>query len=179
MDDELRKNYNMEISDFGKSSATKKGKYRVRVLPPPRSIRMKRLWHEYSLVEKEYLAPIDFGIATLDEEKYEAKMYEKGSLRIGFSEKETNIDDMKDQNKYSEFSLTGEISRYMNIPCLQIAKILRESVDGAAVIVDAVNRHNEILDDVIIPQIFHALYEVESTQKSEDVDMDMVLLREP
>lgn len=177
LDDELRKNYNMEISDFGKSSAAKKDKYKVRVLPPPRSIRMKRLWHEYSLVEKEYSTPIDFGIATLDEEKYEAKMYEKGSLRIGLSEKETNIDDMKNQNKYSEFSLTGEISRYMNIPCLKIAKILRESVDGAAVIVDAVNRHNEILDDVIIPKIFHALYEVKSTQKSEDVDM--VLLREP
>ena len=177
LNEELRKNYNMEISDFGKSSETKKDKYKVRVLPPPRSIRMKRLWHEYSLVEKGYLAPIDFGIATLDEAKYEAKMYEKGSLRIGLSEKETNIDEMKDQNKYSAFSLVGEISFYMNIPCLKIEKILRESVDGVAVIVEAVNRHNEILDDVIIPKIFHALYEVKSTQKSEDVDM--VLLREP
>mgnify|MGYP000779096002 CR=1 FL=1 len=36
---------------------------------------------------------------------------------------------------------------------------------------------NEILEDVIIPEIFHTLYEVKSTQKSEDVDM--VLLREP
>lgn len=177
LDEELRKNYNMEISDFGKSSETKKDKYKVRVLPPPRSIRMKRLWHEYSLVEKGYLAPIDFGIATLDKAKYEAKMYEKGSLRIGLSEKETNIDEMKEQNKYSAFSLVGEISFYMNIPCLKIEKILRESVDGVAVIVEAVNRHNEILDDVIIPKIFHALYEVKSTQKSEDVDM--VLLREP
>ena len=33
------------------------------------------------------------------------------------------------------------------------------------------------LEDVIIPEIFHTLYEVKSTQKSEDVDM--VLLREP
>ena len=56
-------------------------------------------------------------------------------------------------------------------------KILRESVDGSGNIVAAVNRHNEILEDVIIPEIFHTLYEVKSTQKSEDVDM--VLLREP
>lgn len=177
LDDELRKNYNMEISDFGKSSSSKKDKYKVRVLPPPRSIRMKRLWHEYSLIEKTYSAPIDFAIVELDESKYEAKMYEKGSLRVGLSEKETNIDALKDQQKFSEFSLSAEISRYMNVPCLTIAKILHEAVDGTAAVVEAVNRHNEILDDVIIPTIFHALYEVKSEQHSADVDM--VLLREP
>lgn len=167
----------MEISDFGKSPNTNKKVYKVRVLPPPRSIKMKRLWHEYSLIKKEYSAPVDFHLAELDESRYEAKMYEKGSLRLGLSEKETNIDSMKEQERFSEFSLTAEISRYMNISCLTIAKILRESVDGSDNIVEAVNRHNEILEDVIIPEIFHTLYEVKSTQKSEDVEM--VLLREP
>ncbi|MCC8195246.1 MAG: DEAD/DEAH box helicase family protein [Ruminococcus sp.] len=177
LNDELEKNYNMTISDLGKSSTKPKGKYKVRVLPPPRTIRMKRLWHEYSLIEKEYSAPVNFELSSLDESKYEAKMYEKGSLRIAFSEKETNIDAMKEQTKYSEFSLVGEISRYMNISCITIEKILRESVDGGNAIVAAVNRHNEILDDVIIPKIFHTLYEVQSAKRSEDVDL--ILLREP
>lgn len=177
LDDELRKNYNMEISDFGKSPNTNKKVYKVRVLPPPRSIKMKRLWHEYSLINKEYSAPVNFDLSELDESKYEAKMYEKGSLRLNLSEKETNIDSMKEQERFSEFSLTAEISRYMNVSCLMIERILRESVDGSSTIVEAVNRHNEILEDVIIPKIFHTLYEVKSTQKSEDIDM--VLLREP
>ena len=177
LDDELRKNYNMEISDFGKSTNINKRTYKVRVLPPPRSIKMKRLWHEYTLIEKEYTEPIDFKLEDLDESKYEAKMYEKRSLRLNMSEKETNIDALKEQERFSEFSLTAEISRYMNVSCLTIAKILRESTNGAENIVEAVNRHNEILEDVIIPEIFHTLYEVKSTQKSEDVDM--VLLREP
>ena len=38
LDDELRKNYNMEISDFGKSPNTNKKVYKVRVLPPPRTL---------------------------------------------------------------------------------------------------------------------------------------------
>lgn len=177
LDDELRKNYNMEISDFGKSTNINKRTYKVRVLPPPRSIKMKRLWHEYTLIEKKYTEPIDFKLEDLDESKYEAKMYEKRSLRLNMSEKETNIDALKEQERFSEFSLTAEISRYMNVSCLTIAKILRESTNGAENIVEAVNRHNEILEDVIIPEIFHTLYEVKSTQKSEDVDM--VLLREP
>lgn len=177
LDDELQKNYNMEIADFGKSSITKKQKYKVRVLPPPRSIRMKRLWHEYSLIENKYNQPIDFDISGLDESKYESKIYEKGSLRIGLAEKEKNADFMKEQIRYSEFSLTGEIARYLNISCLLVNKILRESVDGVTTIVEAVNRHNEILDDVVIPKIFHTLYKVTCEQKSQD--MDMVLLREP
>ena len=62
-----------------------------------------------------------FNYGNANESKYEAKMYEKGSLRLGLSEKETNIDSMKEQERFSEFSLTAEISRYMNISCLTIA----------------------------------------------------------
>lgn len=175
--DELEKNYNMDINDFGKSSSSNKQRYKVRVLPPPRSIQMKHLYHYYSLKSKPYSEPLDFKLSELDVSKYESKIYDSGSLRLNMSEKETNIDDAKQQMKYSELSLVGEISRYMNIPCLKIAKILRESMDGILAIVDAVNKHNEIIDDVIVPRIFHTLYEVKSEVRSEDIEM--VLLREP
>ena len=177
LDSELRNNYNMEISDLGKSSEKKKSNYKVRVLPPPRSIKMKRIWHEYSLIEKDYSEPINFGIPQIDEAKYESRMYEKGSIRLDMSAKETLIDDIIEKSKFSRFSLVGEISRYLNLSCLMIERILKESVDGFDDIVDAVNRHSEILDDVIIPKVFHALYEVKSEQKTED--LDVVLLKEP
>ena len=114
LDEELRNNYNMEIKDLGQSSDKKKNSYKVRVLPPPRSIKMKRIWHEYSLIEKEYSEPIDFKVSEIDDAKYESRMYEKGSIRLELSTKETVIDDIKDQMRYSRFSLVGEISRYMN-----------------------------------------------------------------
>ena len=177
LDAELRNNYNMEISDLGRTSEKKKNTYKVRVLPPPRSIKMKRVWHEYSLIEKEYKEPVNFKLFEIDETKYQSKMYEKGSIRLDMTAKETVIDDIKEQMRYSRFSLVGEISRYMNLPCLKINHILEESIDGFDVIVDAVNRHNEILDDVIIPIVFNTLYEVRSEQKNEDVDV--VLLKEP
>ena len=90
----------------------------MRVLPPPRSIKMKRIWHEYSLIEKEYSEPIDFKVSEIDDAKYESRMYEKGSIRLELSTKETVIDDIKDQMRYSRFSLVGEISRYMNLSCV-------------------------------------------------------------
>lgn len=129
------------------------------------------------MVEKGYSEPVDFKISEIDETKYESKMYEKGSIRLELSAKETVIDDIKKQMKYSRFSLVGEISRYMNLSCILIDRILSESIDGFDNLVEAVNKHNEVLDDVIIPKLFHALYEVKSEQKSKDVDV--VLLKEP
>ena len=64
-----------------------------------------------------------------------------------------------------------------DLSCLIVSRIIREAKDGVPVILDAVNEHNEILYDFVIPKTFPALYEVKGTQKSEDVDM--VLLREP
>lgn len=90
---------------------------------------MKRLWHEYSIVEKEYDAPVDFKLASIDYGKYESKIYEKDSLYLNVSEKET-VYSIKEQKLFSELTLTAEISSYMNTPCLVVEKILRESVDG-------------------------------------------------
>lgn len=56
-------------------------------------------------------------------------------------------------------------------------KLGRRFIDGFDNLVEAVNKHNEVLDDVIIPKIFNTLYEVKSEQKNEDVDV--ILLKEP
>lgn len=52
-----------------------------------------------------------------------------------------------------------------------------QAIDGFDNLVEVVNKHNEVLDDVIIPKIFNTLYEVKSEQKNEDVDV--ILLKEP
>lgn len=176
LDDELHKNFNMEIKDI-KNPVSDKKSYAVRVMPPPKILRLKHVWHEYSLKEKEYTQPVDFKLKDADLSKYASMMYEKDSLAVDTTVKIKNIDDVKDNMKYSAFSLTGEISRYLNISCILISKILTESVDGIDVILNAVNRYNEVLDDCIIPTVFHALFEVTVELKTED--RDVVLLREP
>lgn len=177
LDDELQKNYNMELKDLGKTSTAEKHTYKVRVMPPERTIRMKRIWHEYSLVEKGYSQPIDYEISSIDMSMYDSIIYEKESLRLNMVTKEKVLDTSDSQMKFSEFTLVGEVARYLNLSCLIVSRIIREAKDGVPVILDAVNKHNEILYDVVIPKTFHVLYEVKGTQKSEDVDM--VLLREP
>jgi len=177
LDEELNKNFNMEIKDMTKSSTDKLEQYKVRVLPPPRSIKLKRIWREYTIVEKGYTTPIDFKLSEVDFSKYAAVMYEKNSISHDMSIKKTNIDDLKKNMRYSAFSLAGEIARYMNISCILAARIIRESKDGETSILETVNKYNEIFNDVIIPCIFHALFEVKSNIKAED--RELILLREP
>lgn len=177
LDDELHKNFNMEIKDIRNPSNDDRHKYQVRVLPPPRTITLKRVWHEYTLHEKEYSEPVDFKLADADLSKYASIMYERDSLARDTAVKEKNIDHLKDNMRYSEFSLAGEVARYLNISCILAARILRESVDGIGTVLEVVNRYNAVLDDYIIPAVFHALFNVTSELKTED--RELVLLREP
>lgn len=177
LDDELHKNFNMEISDIKNTSTDDRHKYQVRVLPPPRSIRLKRVWHEYTVSSKVYSTPVDFGVVGADLSKYSSVMYERDSIANDTSTKQSNADEYQVKMQYSAFSLAGEVARYLNISSILAAKILREAQDGMDVILADVNRYNAVLDDIIIPTIFHALFDVTAIQKTED--RDVVLLREP
>lgn len=177
LDDELHKNFNMEISDIKNTSTVDRHKYQVRVLPPPRSIRLKRVWHEYTVSSKVYSTPVDFGLVGADLSKYSSVMYERDSIANDTSTKQSNADEYQVKMQYSAFSLAGEVARYLNISSILAAKILREAQDGMDVILVDVNRYNAVLDDIIIPTIFHALFDVTAIQKTED--RDVVLLREP
>ena len=177
LDDELHKNFNMDIKNMKTNTGTPKTVYKVRVIPPPRTITMKKIWHEYKLEEKEYSVPIDFKVRDIDYSKYASVMYEKDTIARDSSLKEKNIDYIREQMKFSAFSLPGELARYLNISCLLASRILTESVDGIDAILGAVNKYNEILNDVIVPGVFHALYELKSELHTED--KELVLLKAP
>lgn len=177
LDDELHKNFNMEIKDIKNLDNSNRHKYQVRVLPPPRTITLKRVWHEYTLHEKEYSEPVDFKLSDADLSKYASIMYERDSLARDTTVKEKNIDYLQENMKYSAFSLAGEVARYLNISCVLAARILRESVDGMGAVLEAINRYNAVLDDYIIPVVFHALFDITSELRTED--KELVLLRKP
>ena len=177
LNDELNKNFNIEIKDLKDSSGSKKQPYKVRVLPPPRYLTVKQIKHNYTLVEHGYSAPIDFQLSELDLEKYQAVIYRKEGLAYDKTVKEENADHLRENTKYSVFSLAAEISRYLNISPILASRILNESVDGAETIVEYVNKYNDILYDVVIPSIFKAMFEIKCDRTTED--KKLVLLKEP
>lgn len=131
----------------------------------------------YVYVVVGYSGQVDFKLRELELSKYASVMYERDSLAVDTTVKEINIDHIRENKKYSEFTLIGEIARYLNISCVLVARILRESVDGVDKILELVNCYNDILDDCIIPTVFHALFDVKSELKTEN--KELILLKEP
>ena len=177
LDAELKQNFNMEIKDLKGKNKTDRSTYKVRVLPPPRKIKLKHVWHEYTLHKKEYTEPVDFQLADADLTKYASITYQRDSLAHDTTVKQKNIDEYQENMKFSAFSLTGEVARYLNISCVLASRILHETKDGIDLVLEKVNQYNDVLYDIIIPKVFNALYEVTSVQKSED--RELTLLREP
>ena len=177
LNDELHKNFNMDIREMKAPSIGSRHRYQVRVLPPPRTITLKRVWHEYTLHEKEYSAPVRFGLAEADFSHYQSVLYQRDSLARDTTEKEVNVDYLQNNMRFSAFSLAGEVARYLNISCVLASRILREAEDGMDLILQKVNQYNAVLFDIIIPAVFGALFEVTAELKTED--RDLVLLRKP
>ncbi len=178
LDKELYKNFNMSVSDITNKNNENRQQYQVRVVPPTRRISLKRIRYSFNLLELQYTNPVDFGLANIDYSRYEAAIYEKDSIaRASSAVRKRNADEINSKRKFSELTLTAEIAKYLNRSCLLIGRMLKESADGLDLILNTVNKYNEIVYDVLIPTIFNTLYKVEPTRRY--IDRDVILLKEP
>lgn len=177
LEDELNKNFNVDIKDLKNSAKKEKEPYKVRVLPPPRYINLKSIRHEYTLVENVYATPIDFALEKLDTEKYQAVVYRKSGLSNSMSIKEASAEEYVEKAEYSIFSISAEIARYLNVSPILVSKTLNQSVDGTELILSKVNEFNDILNDVLVPVIFKTLFDVKCNIITED--RKLILLKEP
>ena len=177
LNDELNKNFNMDIKQLKNNKKEERYTFKVKVLPPPRTIKLKKIWNEYKLIEKDYNFPINFGLKDLNTSKYDSFIYNRDSIARDSSLKVENINYAKESRKYSRFTLVAEIAKYLNKSCLLIEKIIKDSLDGEDIIIKKVNEYNEIVQDILIPKIFNSLYEIKITTHTED--KDVILLKEP
>lgn len=99
---------------------------------------------------------MDFKLVDADLSKYASIMYERDSLARDTTVKEKNIDYLQDNMKFSEFSLVGEVARYLNISCISPREFSENQWTESTRVLEAVNRYNAVLDDYIIPTVFHA-----------------------
>lgn len=177
LDKELAKNFRVSINEISNSGDGKhKELYRVKLLKPQK-LSLKRISHKYSLLNKGYSAPIDFGINSFDLDKYETHVYEKESLTDQRTVIESAVE-LGGNRKYSSYMLVGEIAKYLNMSCIFIEKILTDSVDGIDKVTEIVSKYNDFLYDVIIPTIFNSLFEVKCETISEEKQVDLLQMPE-
>lgn len=175
LDAELQSNFKVSIDDISKSKDDNKEYVEVRIIPPIRKIKLKKIEKVYSLHENAPTKPLTFNIDENALEKYKSYKLVKENLVDDRVEKKQEI--VVEQNKFSKLTIVSEISRYLNISCLKIAQILNSSEEGIDYILDLVNSYNETLYDIVIPKIFYYLYEVKSNITSKEIEVN--LLSEP
>ena len=178
LDDELKKNFRTSIEELVVKKDKKRKKVPVRVKEPPRTLRMNRLHYKYSLETKHYDRGLSFGLKEIETENYDATMYVKEGLTTSSVVRESNVNYMVSKLVYTEIMLVAEVAKYFpDIRCTEVARILRESEEGIDEILVAVNEHNDIIYDKIVPTIFEALYKVNKEIVKENVDVK--LLKKP
>ena len=178
LDSELNKNFNMTVKELNESSSKRKT-FTVRMVPPERKMTISKLRRTYSLERLVADTPVRFGLADLDMSKYEAVVYEKSNIARDMTVKSRALEDAAQQMTYSEMSLVGELARQLGpeVSCLKIEAVLRESLEGIDAILECVNKHNEIIWDVLVPNIFKSLFKVTSKEVAEEHEIS--LLRPP
>lgn len=178
LDKELKDNFRTSVKEITEKKQKNKKEYKVKVNLPERKIKIKRIEIKYSKINKEYKEPINFNLSNLDLEKYKSKRYIKRGLSGSIGLKEEDIENSEENIKYSLYTLVAEIKRYFSDrKCIDIEKMIVESVDGTDNIIELCSKYNDIVNDIIVYKIFSTLYEIkrETIEKEEEV----VLLKSP
>ena len=176
LDNELNKNFKMSVKDIKNKENDAKKVYEVKVLPPPRYIKIKKINHKYNLVKKyNEHSNINLELDKIDLEKYKAKIIKKDSLTDSRVAKAKEIELSEENIQYSEIMLYSEISRYIgDLKCTEIKKILKNDIES---VLDIVSKYNQILYDWIIPKIVDFAYKLENDTTTED--KEVILLKKP
>lgn len=176
LDNELNKNFKMSVKDIKNKENDAKKVYEVKVLPPPRYIKIKKINHKYNLVKKyNEHSNINLELDKIDLGKYKAKIIKKDSLTDSRVAKAKEIELSEENIQYSEIMLYSEISRYIgDLKCTEIKKILKNDIES---VLDIVSKYNQILYDWIIPKIVDFAYKLENDTTTED--KEVILLKKP
>ena len=176
LDNELNKNFKVSVNDMKNKENDRKKDYEVRVLPPPRYVKIKNIRHKYNLVKKyNEHNEIKFDLDNIDIEKYKSKKLVKSSLTDDRKVKESEMYNVFDDVKYSDIMLYSEISRYIGeLSCMEVKKIMQNDLEN---VLQIVSKYNEVLYDWIIPKIVDYIYELEKEVETEE--KEVILLKEP
>ena len=175
LQDELQQNFRVTVDEI-QALGGENQSYTVRVRPPPVKIHLKRVRHMYQTREKDFAPGTRILPQELPLERYQL-LHETYDHLPADGEKPGAVEDIsyiREQRVYSRLMLVAEIARYLNKSCLQIEEILEETADGIDQILAMVNRHNEVLFDYVIPELYHCLYDVTQYDHAEEEEVELV-----
>lgn len=173
LDEELNNNFRVSLDDL-RGAGSNKTKRQVRIVPPPVTIKLSRVRKKFELKNKPAPTEIDYQFDKVDLDRYRIIHTVRTDLRNNRTDRQEDLSDQIERQEFSEMTLVAEISRYLNIPCLEVEELLAKSKDGLDKVLESVNQFNGLLYDVVIPRLFNELYEIEEETQTEDYEVELV-----
>ena len=175
LDSELNKNFNITIKDVTDANEEKQD-YIVKIVPPEMILKLNEIRKEFELIEKHPEYSFDINLESIDVEKYKSKIITKKGVTNTYSAVESEIVSSKNI-KYNPYLLIFEISKYLNKSPIEIKNILSRS-NKLSEICEKVSQYNEILYDVVIPEVFNYLYELKERIETNAKETPLIRYRE-
>ncbi len=174
LEKELEANFKLTVDDLNAAGDTKE-QITVNILPPPIKIQLRKVRKLHQLQEKRVVEGIDLELEQADTEKYKIIRSERSLADIGRKiGHDRDVTHIKERRNFSELSLVAEVARYLNFSPLRIRQVLTGSVQGMGKLLEAVNEHNELLYDWVIPRLFHAFYDLIEFKHDEPFEVELV-----
>lgn len=174
LNNELKENFNITLEDMA-GAGEKKNIAEVRLVPPSVKIEVKKIKKLYQMNKRHLAEHVDLKLDEVDLEKYKITISKRTIDDLGkVVGGKHDITDIKEQRKFSVFTLVGEIARYLNMKPLELKAIMLTLTESLESICNRVNEHNELLYDEVIPRLFKEIYEVKEYTHEEKVSLELV-----
>lgn len=179
LEKELESNFRVSAESL-QTSETNSNSIKVRPEPPPIKLKFKRIRRKFTVKPKEIKKGVSLGLDDEDYSQYRIIHSERKDLPhpdyAGSSSKTktTDITNQVQNITFSKLTLTAEISRYLNKPCLFIEDTINATKEGYEGILKWVNTFNDVLYDIVIPRLFSLLFEVDSEIETIERDVELV-----
>lgn len=174
LNNELKENFNItleEMTDAGEN----KNIAEVRLVPPSIKVEVKKIKKLYQMNKRKLAEHVDLKLEEVDVERYKITASKRSmddlNKVVGGHK---DITALKDQRKFSPFTLVGEIARYLNMDPLELKAIMLTLTETLESICQRVNEFNELLYDEVIPRLFREIYEVKEYTNEEKVTLELV-----
>jgi type III restriction enzyme len=175
LDDELNKNFRLNVEELNDTTSNKE-KYKIRLVPPPVKITLNRTQKLYSQRDKVISGLIDFELDKIDLSKYQLRKINQDGIN-GIRKISEDLKEEREKRLFSQYTLVAEIAKYLNKPCIEIEKLLINSLPGIDKLVELVSEYNNVLYDKVIPKLFKALYDLKPYESKEEYEIN--LIKEP
>ena len=121
LSEELENNFRLNIDEFTGAGEKDKIRVKVKMVPPPVTVKLKRIIKRYELKELELRDKVNFRLKDIDPTKYDVVRTTVDIERVGRDEgRKTVLEGVKENVEYSALTLTAEVARYVGKSCLAV-----------------------------------------------------------